>query len=96
MDLDPGPDQAFFILIKGGGVKKYIRNMFQKMYCNTVSVLWIRIQIGSVFRTYVDLYSSVVDPKLFITDPDPVLNFPRSESRQKLRIGIQPILIRYR
>ena len=34
---------------------------------------------------------SVVDPKLFIPDPDPALNFPSSGS---MRIRIQPILIR--
>ena len=35
--------------------------------------------------------TSVVDPKLFIPDPDPALNFPSSGS---MRIRIQPILIR--
>ena len=34
--------------------------------------------------------SSVVDPKLFFTDPDPALNFPGSGSRQKFRIHADP------
>ena len=36
--------------------------------------------------------SSVVDPKLFIPDPDPALNFPSSGSgsRQKFRIHADP------
>ena len=35
---------------------------------------------------------SVVDPKLFISDPDPALNFPSSGSgsRQKFRIHADP------
>ena len=67
--------KLFLILIKGGGVKKYIRNMFQKMYCNTVvSVVdpdpnWIRIQdlSGSVFQC--------CGSETIIMDPDPVLFF---------------------
>ena len=45
---------------------------------------------------------SVVDPKLFISDPDPALNFPSSGSgsRQKFRIHADPdptytVLIKY-
>ena len=36
--------------------------------------------------------TSVVDPKLFIPDPDPALNFPSSGSgtRQKIRIHADP------
>ena len=36
--------------------------------------------------------TSVVDPKLFIPDPDPALNFPSSGSgsRQKFRIHADP------
>ena len=33
---------------------------------------------------------SVVDPRLFIPDPDPALNFPSSGSRQKFRIHADP------
>ena len=36
------------------------------------------------------LASSVADPKLFIPDPDPSLNFPSSGSRQKFRIHADP------
>ena len=34
--------------------------------------------------------TSVVDPKPFIPDPDPALNFPSSGSRQKFRIHADP------
>ena len=33
---------------------------------------------------------SVVDPRLFIPDPDPALNFLSSGSRQKFRIHADP------
>ena len=36
---------------------------------------------------------SVVDPKLFIPDPDPALNFPSSGSGSGQKFRIQPVLI---
>ena len=39
---------------------------------------------------YMGIKGSVVDPRLFIPDPDPALNFPSSGSRQKFRIHADP------
>ena len=42
----------------------------------------------------VDSSPSVVDPKLFIPDPDPALNIPSSGSGSRQKFRIQLILIR--
>ena len=39
---------------------------------------------------YMGIKGSVVDPRLFIPDPDPALNFLSSGSRQKFRIHADP------
>ena len=50
-------------------------------------VWWRRPQSRLNTDEYIQVPTgSIVDPKWFIPDPDPALNFPRSGSRQKFRI----------